>query len=115
MAENTSIDRLCKVLQYDPAKQSGSNSSVFNKALQAVQERRDKEIQAKAEELLQQAIDLRCKMDESERQFNANKKKFEKELGKLVNRIEAYSRGESSSAVDAKETEEASEGCCKVE
>lgn len=107
MSDTSSVDRLSKALGYDPAKQSGNGSEVFQNALKKIQKKRDEELEAKAEELLQKAIDLRMKMDEADRQFNSQKKKFDKELGKLLSRIEAFSRGESPAAIDAKEAEAA--------
>lgn len=106
MADQNSanIDRLSKLLGYDAAKQHGGKS-VFDEALKEIQEEKDKATKVKAKEMLQKAIDIRMKMDEIDKQYNANRNKFNKELGKLMGKIEAFSRGESPAAIEAKEQE----------
>lgn len=101
-----SIDRLSKVLGYDPARQTGTGE-VFQAALKEIQEDRDKAVKEKAKALLTQAIDLRCKMDEARRQFTSQEKKFDKELKKLLGRIEGFAKGESPAAIEEREKEEA--------
>jgi predicted RNA-binding Zn ribbon-like protein len=97
------IERLTKVLGFDPAKASGGN--VFSEALNEVQKKRTEATKAKAMELIESAIKLREEMDGLERQFGGQKKKFEKELGKVLNRIESMARGLSPSQAEAQEKE----------
>jgi hypothetical protein len=99
------IDRLTRILGYDPSK-GGSVSGAFTDALKEIEEERAKETKAKAKDFLVKAIDLRRKMAETERQFASQKKKFDKELGKLLNSIEALSRGQEPQ-VDSEQQENA--------
>lgn len=104
---STSVDRLTKVLGFDPAKSGGGG--VFQEAMEEVNKKRADAYKAKAVALIEQAMDLRQKMDDAERQFNAQKKKFEKELGKLVNRIEGLAGGKSPAQIEAEEKEKESQ------
>jgi hypothetical protein len=98
------IDRLTKILGYDPAKQHGG-PTVFSDALKELQEEQDEAVKGQAKELLSAAIGLRKKMNEKVRTVNSEMKKFDKELGKLLNKIEAFSKGANLAEVEAQEKE----------
>ncbi len=89
---NANVDRLTRILGYDPSKGS-SVAGAFADALKEIDEERAKETKAKAKDFLVKAIELRRKMAETKRQFASQEKKFDKELGKLLNNIESLSAG----------------------
>lgn len=104
------FDRLFKVLGFDPGKEIGPKTEpqgggVFAEAMREVVAERTKANKEKAVVLIKQAIDLKAKWDEEEKKFLASKKKFFKDFGKVINRIEALARGESLANVEAKEKE----------
>lgn len=100
-----SVDRLSRVLGFDPARKGGTG--VFADALEVVNKKRAEAAKDKAVGLIEQAITLREQMAQAENTFNAQKKKFEKELGKLVGRIEALAGGKSPSQIEADERDAA--------
>ncbi len=115
MAETTGseFDRLYKVLGFDPSKDVGPKDAiygigVFAEAMREVVKERTDANKSKAVILIRQAIDLKAKWDEIERNFMGSKKKFFKEFVPVVNRIEALSRGETLANVEAKEKEKES-------
>lgn len=101
-------ERLEKMLGFDPSKQS-AGSDVLTKAVEAITKERAEEALGKATDLLKQAIDLRKKRDQAERDFTAATKKFDKELGKLLNRIEALASGTSVKDDDSEGADEGEE------
>lgn len=103
----SSVERLTKVLGFDPAKNAGGG--VFAKAMDEVKKKREEAALSKATALIEQAMDLRQKMDDAERAFNVQKKKFEKELGKLVGRIEGLAGGKTPAQIEAEEKERESQ------
>lgn len=46
-----------------------------------------------AKELIRKAKELKGRMDQAERDFNSQKKKFDKELGKTINRLQNMANG----------------------
>ena len=105
------FERLFKVLGFDPSKDVGpkneiSGGGVFAEAMKEVVAERTKANKEKAVVLIKQAIDLKAKWDEEEKKFASAKKKFFKDFGKVINRIEALARGESLANVEAKEKEQ---------
>ena len=46
-----------------------------------------------AKDLIRKAKELKGRMDAAEREFTANKKKFDKELGKVLNRLQNMANG----------------------
>ena len=109
------FDRLFKVLGFDPGKDVGPKTlpdggGVFAEAMREVVKERSEANKAKAVVLIKQAIDLKAKWDDEERKFLASKKKFFKDFGKVVSRIEALARGETLANVEAKEKEQENQG-----
>lgn len=102
--------RLFKVLGFDPSKEIGpkdsAGGSVFTEAMKEVVKERAEANKVKAVVLIKQSIDLKAKWDEEEKKFLASKKKFFKDFGKVMNRIEALARGESLANVEAREQQE---------
>jgi seryl-tRNA synthetase len=66
---------------------------VLREALKEVtKEESDKKKDA-AKELIRKALDLKGRMEQADRLFNSEKKKFEKELGKTLNRLRNMAAG----------------------
>lgn len=95
------IERLTKMLGFDPAKnQTGNQGDVLKAAIEEITEERAEKLQADAKTLLIQAIELRQQIKQAEAQFNGQIKKFNKTLGKLLNRIEAMAAGKEPPTED---------------
>lgn len=92
MADST--ERLKEMLGFDPAAYSAPPNGVFAEALKELQEQRIKVAKEKAKEQLSKAIELREKMAVAKREYQNQEKKFEKELVKLLNRLEAMAKGD---------------------
>ena len=109
------LERLVSVLGFDPAKGGGADNAIIQEALKEIQDEEAKAKKAKAKEQLLKAAELRKKMVEAERQFESQRKKFDKELGKVLNQIEAMASGKCTCDCDCKESGECAEGegCCK--
>lgn len=103
--DNRNVDRLAKILGYDPAGSHGG-ATVLTAALKEIQEEQDKATLATTKELVYKAMELRKQMKNKANQVNAELKKFDKELGKLLNRIEAFSKGKSLADIEAGEKDE---------
>lgn len=105
------FDRLFKLFGFDPSKEVGPKEEIkglglFADAMKEVVAERTKANKEKAVVVIKQAIDLKAKWDDEEKKFLAAKKKFFKEFGKVMGRIESLARGESLANVEAKEQEE---------
>jgi hypothetical protein len=110
-AQAGDFDRLFKLLGFDPAKEVGpkdepQGGSVFAEAMREIVAERTKANKEKAVVLIRQAIELKGKWEDEERKFLVAKKKFFKDFGKVMTRIEALARGESLASVEAKENAE---------
>ena len=93
-------ERLERLLGFDPAKSNATTASVVTAAIQEIQEERSKEVQARVKTLLAEAVDLRKKQAETKKKFETEDAKFEKSLGKLLNRIEQMANSEMVTPVE---------------
>ena len=91
MSNKTPAERLQDLVGFDPTKKPGMTESVLKSVLEEVNAERDKQAKEKARELIKQALEVREQMVKAERDFAAAKSKFDKELGKLLNRLEGGS------------------------
>ena len=84
--------------------------NILKEALGEVAKEENEKKKDAAKGLLRQALDLQKQMDDAERQFSGSKKKFDKELGKVINKLAAMAQGKSAEEADreAKEKEEES-------
>jgi len=103
MADNT--ERLEKLIGFDAAKRQGVTQELFQEVLGEVKKERFEKAKGAAREQLLKAIELREKMYNIEKEFSAQRKKFDKELGKLLGRLESSLGGQP----EPQEDEEASE------
>jgi len=110
MADNVNpseqFERLFKVLGFDPSKDVGPKTgeaaaaNVFASAMKEVVAKRAAANQAKAVVLVEQLIAQKEKWDEEERKFMGSRKKFFKDFGKALNKIEALARGETVTSAE---------------
>lgn len=89
----TTAERLESLLGFDPGKGSGPGAKVLREAVEEIQKAQAEEKKGQAKELVQKAMEIRGKMVAAERRFNSEVKKMDKELGKLLNRIESMAAG----------------------
>jgi hypothetical protein len=61
--------------------------NVLQEALKEVSKEDAESRKGKAKEMIRKALDLKRQMDEEERKFNGQKKKWDKELGKTLQRL----------------------------
>jgi hypothetical protein len=66
---------------------------VLREALKEVSKEESDKKKDSAKELIRKALDLQSRMDAAERTFNSEKKKFDKELGKTLNRLRNMAAG----------------------
>lgn len=92
---------LVDMMTFDPAKEPSVGLDAFNEVLREMAEERQKKAKEKARETLTKAADLRKKMVVAERDFNKQKKEFDKELGKLLNTLRQALNGGQAPVVEA--------------
>lgn len=97
-------ERLEKLCGFDPAKPLNANGSLLAEVIKELREEREEKAKVSAKEQLGKAVGLREKMIKVKREFESQTSKFDKELGKLLNRLEAGLRGEAPPTEDT-ETE----------
>lgn len=93
--QDRNVDRLAALLGFDPARESPADG-VFAEAMREINEERARAQKERASQLIRQAIALREQMHHAERQFESQRRKFHKDLGKLVARIEALAAGKAA-------------------
>lgn len=71
----------------DLLKPHQTEFNVLQEALKEVAKEDSESRKGKAKEMIRKALDLKRQMDEAERQFNSQKKKWDKELGKTLQRL----------------------------
>ena len=81
--------RLTKLAGFDPAKKPKMTNALLKEVLDELQETREQQAKERARSLLQKAIELREGMVKAEKEFNSQKQKFDKELGKILNQLES--------------------------
>ena len=69
---------------FAPHKQ---DMDVLKEALKEVTEEDNEKKKGSAKELIRKCMDLQSRMDQAERTFNSEKKKWDKELGKTIKRL----------------------------
>lgn len=87
-------ERLQTIAGFDAAKGFPMSDELFKEVLEEVNEGRKEEAKKRARDLLTQALDIREQMVKAERAFTGQQKKFQKTLGKLLNRLEAQLRNQ---------------------
>jgi Skp family chaperone for outer membrane proteins len=107
--QNDPLSRLVKLIGFHPTKDTPvadpNVGGVFAQALLNVKKKKEAAALDAATKLFEQAFENQSKWEEVERRFNAEKKKHNKEMGKIVTKIEALARGESLASIEAKAAE----------
>lgn len=101
--------KLQELLGFDPAKKGTLTADLFSEVVKEIADERHKEAKARAKEHLVKAIQLREQMAKARKDFDAQDKKFEKELGKALNQIDGILSGKSPDE-EKEEKECANEG-----
>ena len=87
------VSRLTALAGFDPAKQPTTTKEIFAEVVADIHKERAERAKVAAREQLLKAFELREKMSKVEREFLSQKAKFDKELGKMLNRLEASLQG----------------------
>lgn len=86
-------NRLTKIFGRDPAKPHTVTSDMLQEVMKGLDEADREAAKEKATALLTQAVELRKKKVNCVREHTGQIKKFDKEMGKLLNRIESMVQG----------------------
>lgn len=86
-------ERLEKLVGFDPVKKLSATGELLKSVVSDIKKEREEKAKTAAREKLVLAFDLREKMHKAEREFESQKAKFEKELGKLLNSLESNLSG----------------------
>ena len=105
----TSSDKLQELLGFDAAKKGTLTSELFGEVVKEIQEERAKKAKEQAKEHLVKAMALREQMEKARKDFEGQAKKFDKELGKVLNQIQGILTGRNPDE-EKEEKECANEG-----
>jgi len=105
VANNAHIDKLSNMLGFDPAKKVSITKDAFADVVKEIQEERMTEVKLRAKEQLVKAMQLREQMHKVDRDYQNQKKKFEKDLGKILNQITGALSGKSQEEIEEQEKE----------
>lgn len=86
-------ERLEKLCGFDPTKKLNATGDLLAEVVKELKEEREVKAKDSAREQLRKALELREKMDNVRKEFEGQTAKFDKELGKLLSRLEAGLRG----------------------
>lgn len=87
-------NKLEGLLGFDPTKRETLTQELFKEVVQEISKERTDKAKAQAKEHLTKAIQLREGMVKARRDFDREDKKFEKELGKVMNQIQGVLTGQ---------------------
>lgn len=90
---SSNSERLEKLVDFDVTRRPTLTRDLFQEIVGDLKKERYEKAKTAAREQLVKAIELREKMHKVKREFEAQEKKFEKELGKLLNSVEASLEG----------------------
>ena len=95
MADATSkhVEKLTELLGFDPVKRSTLTQDLFKEVVSDISKDRIDKAKAQAKDLLTKALQLRDQKDKCEKDFAKEMKKFDKELGKVMNQIQGLLSG----------------------
>lgn len=105
-----SVEKLSDLLTFDPAKRSTLTQELFGEVVAEIKEERAKEAKIKAKEQLIKAMQLREQMAKAEKEFNNQKQKMEKELGKVLGQIQGILSGKCPEENNSEEKQECAAG-----
>lgn len=93
MSDNNSTQRLVNLLGFDPARRPGPTADLLKDVLGEITKERAEKAKEQIKVQLVEAVQLREQMHRLENDFTKNKQKFEKQLGKILNFLEAAANG----------------------
>ena len=98
-------ERLESLVGFDPAKNLSPGNEVLQEALKHLKEEQRQAALVSTKELLVKAIDLRKQMAAKKKEFDQQFQRSEKELGKVLSKLEAMSQGKTLEEVEDKPEE----------
>jgi hypothetical protein len=101
-------ERLEDLLGHNPSKEL-VGGDILAEAMKEIREERVKEAKVKAKELLTKAIDLHQAITKADQEWRCKVNKFNKELGKVLGRLDAFAQGNGGQCCK----EEKQEECCQ--
>ncbi len=93
MSDNSNASRLEKICGFDPTKKLSATGLLLAEVTRELREERETKAKDAARDQLKKAIELREKMHAIRKEFEGQTAKFDKELGKLLGRLEVGLRG----------------------
>ena len=94
MSQSPSAERLEKLIGFDATKRLNVTKELFGELVDDIKKERLEKAKVAAREQLVKAIELREQMVKVEKEFENHRRKFEKELGKLLSGLEASLNGQ---------------------
>jgi len=88
------VKRLVDMVGFDPAKRPTPTAKLMEKVLSELQQERLTVAEGHVKEQLKEAINLREQMHKVKSEFDKQYRKFEEQLGKLLNGLENSVRGQ---------------------
>lgn len=104
---NNPSAKLSELLKFDPGKRHPVSTELFAEALKEITEEREESTKKVVKELLSKGMDLRQQMVTAEKQFNTAKRKFDKELGKIIKQVQGMLNGQEATDDADKDKDEA--------
>jgi len=95
---SSNSERLKNLVDFDVTKKPTLTQELFQEVVGDLKKDRYEKAKTSAREQLTKAIELREKMHRVKKEFEAQEKKFEKELGNLLNSVESSLERTSSAA-----------------
>lgn len=90
---SSNSERLEKLCGFNPVKKPNATEELFQEVVSGLRKEREEKAKASAKEQLIKAIELQEKMYKVKKEFDNQTAKFEKELGKLLSRLESGLNG----------------------
>lgn len=106
MSDNNT-QRLVNLMGFDPAKRQGATQDLLKEVLGDLTKERAEKAKELVKAQLAEAVQLREQMHRLDSEFNKNRAKFDKQLGKILNSLESALRGQP--VVEETEQTEAAE------
>lgn len=98
--QNSNQEQLVSILGFDPLKDN-ITKDILTEAFDELKKEKAANAKVKAKELLSKAVELHSQMTAAKREFESKINKFDKELGKLVNRLKAFANGQQPPAEES--------------
>jgi hypothetical protein len=103
------VERLKNLVGFDPVRQPRLTNEIFREVMEEINATRAEKARSRARELLEKAFLLREQMAKARSDFERQEAKFDKELGKILSRLESEIHGSNSPAEEEPEKEKEAE------